>query len=291
MPPPVPQRERERIEVAGWPFDAAEAGRRQKACGLGALTVSVGDGIGLELTPIPAGEFVMGQDDGYGDERPRRVRIERSFWMGRFEVTNEQFARFDPAHDSRFESGDYIQFSPGERGWPLSRARQPVVRVSWKQAMEFCRWLSEKTGRRFTLPDEAQWEYACRAGSATPMWYGDCDADFSTFANVSDASHQAIDPFGWADRRQVIPPWRPADTRYDDHSRVSAAVGSYRPNPWGLFDMHGNVAEWTRSADAQRKIVRGGSWYDPPARCRSAFRQSYLADQPVYDVGFRVICE
>jgi formylglycine-generating enzyme required for sulfatase activity len=269
-------------------------------------------GISLELMPIPAGEFVMGQADGYADEQPRRVKVARPFFMGQFEITNEQFALFDPAHDSRFEPGDYIQFSPGERGWPVSRPRQPVVRISWHQAVAFCRWLSDRTGRTFTLPTETQWEYACRAGTNTAMWYGTCDADFSKFANLSDATHQSIDVFGWPDRARAIPPWRPADARYDDHSRVSAPVGSYRPNSWGLFDMHGNVAEWTLSeyrphsggtqpspvgdsalaAQASSlRVVRGGSWYDVPIRCRSAFRQVYLADQPVYDVGFRVICE
>jgi len=144
------------------------------------------------------------------------------------------------------------------------------------------------------------------------MWYGTCDADFSKFANLSDATHQSIDIFGWPDRARAIPPWRPADARYDDHSRVSAPVGSYRPNSWGLFDMHGNAAEWTLSEYRPRsggtqpspvgdstlaaqasalRVVRGGSWYDVPIRCRSAFRQVYLASQPVYDVGFRVICE
>jgi formylglycine-generating enzyme required for sulfatase activity len=242
------------------------------------------------------------------------VRIAAPFWLGRFEVTNEQFALFDPSHDSRLEHGDYIQFSPGERGWTLSRPKQPVVRVSWRQAVAFCQWLSARTrsagsgqaARRFTLPTEAQWEYACRAGTAAAFWYGTPDADFSAFANVSDATHQAIDPFGWSGRPQVIPPWRPADARFNDHSRVSAPVGTYRANPWGLCDMHGNVAEWTLSAyrpypyrddDGRnestaegKRVVRGGSWYDRPGRCRSAFRQSYLPDQGVYDVGFRVVC-
>ena len=250
----------------------------------------------------------MGQDDGCPDERPvSHVKIETPFWIGQWEVTNEQFAQFDPAHDSRLEHGDFLQFSPGERGWTLSRAKQPVVRVSWDEALAFCRWLSQKTGRRCTLPTEAQWEYACRAGTGKALWYGTVDSDFSPFANVSDASHQAIDPFGEPGRTAVIPPWRPADTRYDDKHRVSAPVGSYRPNPWGLFDMHGNVAEWTRSEyrpypyrdddgrnggmPSGQKVTRGGSWYDRPDRCRAAFRQPYPACQGVYDVGFRVIFE
>ena len=263
-------------QCPGWPFDATEARRRQQACeGPTGLTIPLSDQVVLGLARIPAGRFVLGAGDGQPDERPpSQVEIAAPFWLGRFEVTNEQFALFDPTHDSGMEHGDYIQFSPGERGWTLSKPRQPVVRVSWKQALAFCRWLTARTGRRFTLPTEAQWEYACRAGTATTHAYGETDSNFSPFANVSDATHQAIDPFGWSGRCQVIPPWRPADVRFTDHSRVSAPVGAYKPNAWGLHDMHGNVAEWTRSAyraypyragdgrndlaGKEKRVVRGG---------------------------------
>ena len=278
------------------------------ASGFKTMSVSLSPGIAMELVRIPRGRFVMGQEDGCADERPTsRVTVEKPFWMGSCEVTNEQFKLFDPTHDSRWENNDFLKFGLGECGWTLARPKQPVVRVSWREATAYCDWLSQKTGRRFTLPTEMQWEYACRAGTATPLWYGVVDCDFSPFANLSDASHQAIDTFGDLYRPDVIAPWRPADTRYDDHSRVSATVGAYRPNAWGLYDMHGNVAEWTRSqyraypyreddgrnavTGGNKRVVRGGSWYDRPGGCRSAVRQPYLADQPVYDVGFRVICE
>ncbi len=214
----------------------------------------------------------------------------KPFWMGATEITNKQFAAFDSEHDSRIEYGDFIQFSPGERGWSLNRSNQPVVRVSWNRAMEFCDWLSKKSGRRVTLPTVEQWEHACRAGTETPFWYGNVDTDFSPFANLSDRSNQRIDPFGWSGRCDSLPAWRPADARFDDRSRVSAPVGSYRPNPWGLYDMHGNASEWTRSGDG-KKIVCGGSWYDVPARSRIGFRRHYLPEQPVFDVGFRIVVE
>jgi formylglycine-generating enzyme required for sulfatase activity len=309
VPPPRPARKTIEVACADWPFNAEEAVRRQRGSGLepAELTVELAEGVRLDLVPVPAGEFVMGQEDGCDDERPSSpVKIAKPFWIGRCEVTNAQFAAFDPRHDSRMEPGDFIHFSPGERGWPLSRPAQPVVRVSWHQALAFCRWLSEKTGRHFHLPTEAQWEYACRAGTATPLSYGETSRDFSTWANLSDARHAAIDPFGWVGRVQTLPAWRPAETHRDDGQRVSAPVSSYSPNAWGLCDMHGNVAEWTRSAyrpypyrdrDGRndlaargKRVVRGGSWYDRPKRCRSAFRQAYPADQPVYDVGFRVVC-
>ncbi|HPV38735.1 MAG TPA: formylglycine-generating enzyme family protein, partial [Candidatus Hydrogenedentes bacterium] len=147
-------------------------------------------------------------------------------------------------------------------------------------------------------PTEAQWEYACRAGSTSPLWYGGLDGDFSRAANLSDATHYTV---YYPHSPRALPPWRPADTRFDDGWRVSAPVGTFDPNPWGLHDMHGNVAEWTLSdylpcpgapgQPSARKVVRGGSWMDRPRRARSAFRLHYEPSQSVHDVGFRVVCE
>jgi len=259
------------------------------------MTVSLGEGVDLELIYIPAGRFVMGQPNSFPDEQPQLVTIEKPFFMARTEITNEQFSRFAPTHDSGIEFGDFLHFSPGEQGWSLSHPTQPVVRVSWDRAVEFCDWLSQKTGKKVALPTESQWEYAARAGTNTsdrPFWYGTLDTDFSPYSNLSDISNQQISDFGWLDRSNTIPAWRPADTRFNDHSRVSAPVGSYAHNPFGLFDMHGNVSEWVADAPANapdHRIVKGGSWYDPPHRARTAFKQNYLAEQQVFDVGFRVI--
>ncbi len=267
------------------------------------MSVPLADGVTLELVRIPSGSFVMGSEQGYPNERPaHHGTIDSTFWMGRFEITNHQYACFDPKHDSGLETGEVYQFGDDERGHHLSRPEQPVVRVSWDQAMAFCDWLSRKTGRRFALPTEAQWEYACRSGRTDPLWYGAIDDDFSRCANLSDATHYTVD---YPHVPNALPPWRPAETRFDDGWRVSARVGSFAPNPWGLFDMHGNVAEWTRSTyrpypvtrdhgandPAARKTVRGGSWLDRPRRARSAFRLHYEPSQAVHDVGFRVVCE
>ena len=312
MPPETVDADPPKPDCPGWPFDGKEARRRQAdvAGGRTSLAVDLGQGVTLEMVRIPDGSFIMGDATGYADERPvARVEIERPFWMGRLEVTNRQFARFDPAHDSRLEHGDFLQFSHLERGYPVNGPEQPVVRVSWNRAMEFCEWLSATTGRHFTLPSEAQWEYACRAGTDAPLWYGSLDDDFSPFANLSDATNRSVDTLGWSLPSGAIPPWRPADERFNDGFRVSAPVGSFSANAWGLCDMHGNAAEWTRSkkrghsallgeksrmspfSGSGQEVVRGGSWYDRPIRCRSAMRLSYSADQGVYDVGFRVVCE
>ena len=254
---------------------------------------------------IPAGSFVMGEAAGSDDERPlAAVKIEKPFWMMKHEVTNELFARFNRQHDSRYEHRTSWIFSEQYLGWRLNAPEQPVVRVSWHEATAFCAWLSQQTGLKCALPTEAQWEYACRAGTDTPLWYGGPDADFSRAANVADVNIRKLAYEGW---RPLSPDIAVRDARFDDGALVTAAVGSYKPNAWGLFDMHGNAAEWTRSrytaypysdgdgrngpaADGPR-VVRGGSWYDRPQRCRSAFRLPYQPYQRVFNVGFRAVCE
>ena len=298
-PEPMPKPEAKTVACPGWPFDADEAKRRQAAGGPPSRTVDLGGGATLELVYVPAGEFVMGDAAGLPDEWPvARVPVAKPFWMGKVEVTNAQYAVFDPEHDSGYIS--VYNKDQSTRGEIASRERQPVIRVSWQQAMTFCRWLSEKTGETFTLPTEAQWEYACRAGTTTPLYYGDCDADFGKCANLADERVNNL-------CRRESPKWIPSVGGVNDGAIVTENVGKYQVNPWGLHDMHGNVFEWTRSEyrpypykddDGRnaatvdgRKVVRGGSFYDRPKRARSAFRLSYPSWQKVYSVGFRVVSE
>jgi len=312
MPTPISTPKTATLECSGWPIDAATAAARQKAAGPAqSRTLDLGQDIKLDLVLIPAGEFVIGDTAGRCDEWPlARVSIDRPFWMAKFEITNEQYRQFDPSHDSHVESKNAYQF--GVHGYPLDGPRQPVVRVSWQQAAAFCQWLSEKTGEKFALPSEAQWEYACRAGSTDAFSFGAADADYSKFANVADAklTEFASNPYT-VDRPLPKPTpyddYIPKDTRFNDGSLVTVEVGKYQPNAWGLHDMHGNVWEWTRSlhrpypyreTDGRNKdvsegnrIVRGGGWRDRPSRCRSAFRLSYRPYQVVHDVGFRIVCE
>jgi len=293
------------VRCRNWPFDKWEAQKRQAADGEVTRTVDLGDGVAMKLVRIPAGSFVMGDPDGQRDELPlSAVTIDEPFWIGRCEVTNRQYAQFDPEHDSRFEHRTSWIFSEEYLGWPLNGPEQPAVRVSWQRAMDFCQWLSQKTGLRVTLPTEAQWEYACRAGTDLQLWYGELDDDFSALANMADHTMRDLAHEGW---RPKSPDLAPRDSRFNDGKLVTADVGTYQSNPWGLFDTHGNAWEWTRTeyrpypyrkddgrndiASREKKVVRGGSWYDRPKRCRSGFRLSYPPYQRVFNVGFRVMCE
>lgn len=257
-------------------------------------------GKGLVLNWIPPGEFVLGDAAGHADEQPRVAKIPQGFWMSVCEINNAQFRLFDPQHESRTEDRHGYQF--GAVGYDQDQPEQPAVRVSWDEAMAFCRWLSAKTGRKVALPTEEQWEWACRAGAATPFWFGGMESDYSPFANVGDrrlrdfAADTALD--GYSAQRPMKNPnryddWMPRDDRFDDGGFVTQPVGGYRPNPWGLFDLHGNAWEWTASnyGDTGRKVVRGGSWFDRPFRCTASYRLPYRPYQRVYNVGFRIVIE
>lgn len=287
---------------------------RQIALGNYQMEIEIADGVSLRMIKVPAGSFIMGSTR-QPDEMPQTaVTIDKPFWIGQFEITNRQFRAFDPKHDSRDEHRHGYQF--GRRGYSLNDDNQPAVRLSWQQAMDFCDWLSKKTGLQFTLPDEAQWEWACRAGSSTPFWFGGQDADFSPYANMGDIKLKefaACTAYKFYESVRIIEnpnkydDWIPRDTTYNDGGFVSEPVGRYIRNPWDLFDMHGNVWEWTRSAykpypyraddgrndpaeaPGVKRVVRGGSWYDRPFRNTSSYRLPYRDYQKVYNVGFRVV--
>ena len=308
--------------LAKWPmYDPTQKGYAEwgeaqwKQLGLGNFQKSIplGNGLTLELVKVPAGSFIMGSDR-HPDELPQTiVQVDKAFWMGRFEVTNAQFRAYDPEHDSRDEHRHGYQF--GRKGYSMNHPDQPAVRISWQEAMDYCKWLSEKTGMKFSLPTEAQWEWACRAGSDTPFWYGNMSADFSGYANLGDIKLKefaACTSYKFYESAMVIEnpnkydDWIPRDTTYNDGGFISEPVGRYIRNPWDLFDMHGNVWEWTLSSyqpypynendgrngvtsENGKRVVRGGSWYDRPYRATSSFRLPYREYQKVYNVGFRVV--
>jgi len=255
-----------------------QAPKLQAASPVRERIVDLGGGVTMKLVWIPPGESVQ-----------------RGYWMGACEVSNEQFRRFDAAHDSRYYAKRHARND--DEGLTLNEPRQPAVRVAWTHTMDFCRWLSERTGLKVTLPTEAQWEYACRAGTTTPFNYGTLDTDFSAWANVGDASFAGktsvagiFQMTGGLDHL-IVEGAALADARFDDRAIVTAPIGSYKPNAWGLHDMHGNAAEWTLTDDGPNKVVRGGSFFDAPKHCTSTSRVSYPSWQRVFNVGFRVVCE
>ncbi|MDP6634215.1 MAG: SUMF1/EgtB/PvdO family nonheme iron enzyme [Phycisphaerae bacterium] len=262
------------ITIEGWPFDAKGAPTKR--------TIDLGDGVKMTLVRIPAGRFVMGPAKG---ENRRAARVDRPFWMGATEVTLQQYRRFDPSH----ENGYYDRHNKDQvdRGWFVGEPDMPVIRISHDQAAKFCVWLAKKTKMKIALPTETQWEWACRAGSDASHWYG--KEDFSTFANLADAS---ISKLCWRiEMSKKYQDFIPRDERFNDGVHTLAKAGAYKPNPWGLHDMHGNAAEWTATTDNGRMIIRGGSWRDRPARATSAFRLAFPKWQKVYNVGFRIVCE
>lgn len=283
--------------LKGWPFAGAKAGERMtfefgqtgreiiSYIDCREITKTLSDKERIEFVRIPAGQYVMGDDDGYPNEKPRIVTIKKSFWMSVAEITNSQLQTFDPQHDSRF--ADIPEKDQTSRGVPLYTENQPAARVSHQQAVAFCEWLSKETGKKVSLPTEEQWEWAARAGTDTDTWYGDRSADFTRFANLSDKTHRTRD-FVRRGSKEYFRYVKDMDDKY----AVSSPVKSYQPNVWGLYDMIGNVEEWTATADGKDKyVVKGGSWFDMPKNATSATRWSYDEFVRLPDLGFRVIIE
>jgi len=232
--------------------------------------------INMKLARIEPGAFTMGSDRGDLDEQPtHRVTITRPFYMGITQVTNAQYERFDPAHR---QLRGKLGFSAGDD--------EAVVFVSWHEAAAYCRWLSGRDGRPYRLPTEAEWEYACRAGTATEYSMGE------QFAR-SHYKHQ---------RHSWYPD--PVKTK-KEFEIVGLAVGEFEPNAWGLYDMHGNVEEWVQDwygpyeagdaadpsgrMDGDFKVARGGSHSTEVQYLRSAERMAALPEDKHWMLGFRVV--
>ncbi len=230
--------------------------------------------LGMKFVRIQPGSFRMGSETGDFDERPvHPVAITRPLLMGTTEVTNAQFQQFDPEH--RRMRGK-LGFSKDDD--------EAVVFVSWDEATAFCRWLSEKEGKPYRLPTEAEWEYACRAGTQTAYSTGDTlPAEF---------------------RKNVRLSWFPSP-RTEGEEVVPLHVGRTPPNPWGLYDMHGNVEEWVQDwygpyaageqtdpvgrADGDFRVTRGGSHSTTLEYLRSANRLGTLPEDKSWLIGFRVV--
>lgn len=285
-----------------WGFDSSVAQRMQQDDVKNVeKVIEIAPGISMTFVWIPKGAFVCGTDCGSrGLTDYRKVKIDKGFWMGKLEVSNEQYRALCPNHDSRYIGQQWKDHTTP--GYPANKPEQPVVRVSWEEAMEYCKILSEKIGLEVTLPTQEQWEWACRAGSVADMWYGNSTVDYSDYENLADRqiaklAVMGVDPKPMPQNYELRKFWDfvPRDRFSDDGSLISVKGGKYQSNPWGLCDMHGNVAEWTCSVrsdgkgDSNEIVVCGGSWRDRACTATASYRRYYLKWQAPYNVGFRVI--
>ncbi|PIE69304.1 MAG: hypothetical protein CSA21_02515 [Deltaproteobacteria bacterium] len=242
---------------------------------------------GMEFVLVKGDCYSMGStsSEAYADEKPRAKDVcVDDFYMGKYEVTNAQYRVLVPGHDS----GDY-------KGKSLDGDRQPVVNVSWNDAQEYIRKLNRKSGRKYRLPTEAEWEYAARGGTTTERFWGSSPDDACAYANVSNPS--AKRRFGWD--------WDVHSC--EDNYLVSAPVGSFRPNGYGLYDMLGNVWEWCQdrwhdsykggptdgsaweTGDSSNRVERGGGWYGNQGNVRAANRSGGRPGIAYDYLGFRLV--
>lgn len=241
-----------------WAFDAKDANNRQEKAARDLsvpkeITLDLDKGVTMKLVLIPTGRFLTEvQAEG---EKPKEVTITKPFYLAAYETKQEQYKALMGKNPSFFDG----------------KAR-PVEQVSWDDATEFCEKLSGLTKKTVRLPTQVEWEWSCRAGTASPFHVGDVlRFDQANF----DGSLSTGDPAAY--RKQTLP------------------VGSFKPNAWGLFDLHGNVAEWTVDSHdldgKQFRIIKGGCWASPARMCTSGYFNWLAPDYKAENVGFRVVVE
>jgi len=226
------------------------------------LTLDLGGGVKLVTLKIKSGKFTMGspasETGRQRDETQKSVTIDKDFYMGESEVTQAQWKAVMSTTpwkgQSKVKEGDAY----------------PATYVSWDDAQAFMQKLSKLTGKKVRLPSEAEWEYACRAGTTTAYSFGDSDRNLSDYAwwggLVGDGNAK--------------------------NEQYAHQVKTKKPNPWGVYDMHGNVWEWCEDRyDATSRVLRGGSWYGSPGNCRSAYRYRRSPVNRNGNVGFRVVLD
>jgi formylglycine-generating enzyme required for sulfatase activity len=273
---------------------------------------AVGDAAALEregLVLIRGGSFRMGSSGSEAarndDEGPVHTVRVHAFALGKYPVTRAEFAAFVTASGYQPEGACWVWQE--QRFTRLDNAdwrnpgfeqtdRDPAVCISWTDANAYASWLSRKSGESFRLPSEAEWEYAARAGTTTARFWGDSPDAACTYADVADLSV----------RRNIAGGERWTVHNCDDGKAYTAPVGSYRPNPWGLYDMLGNAWEWVEdcyhsdyveapldgsawlSSPCSQRVLRGGSWAGYPGAVRSALRLWFGPDIRINVIGFRV---
>ena len=254
------------------------------------FTEDLGNDVTLEVIYIPSGKFLMGspEREGSHNEKPPNEVTIKPFFLGKYPITQAQWKAIASRTDLKVKQD--LDLKPAYFKDRPDSDRRPVERVSWYDAVEFCARLSKLTGREYRLPSEAEWEYACRAGTTTPFYFGETIT--GELANYNASNTYADEPNG-------------------EYQNETTPVGQFPPNAFGLYDMHGNVREWCadtwhdnydgaptdgsawiEKGDDNRSPLRGGSWGSSPGICRSAIRNYDLLrrDYRINDSGFRVVC-
>jgi formylglycine-generating enzyme required for sulfatase activity len=255
---------------------------------------NLGNGIQLEMVMIPSGSFMMGspetEEGSTDDERPQHQVTIKAFCLGKYQVTQAQWKAVAAFPQVNKE----LKLDPSR----FKGDNRPVEQVSWEDAVEFCDRLSRHTKRQYRLPSEAEWEYACRAGTTTPFHFGE-----TITTNLANYQGTDNEEYKWSGSYGSGPK--------GVYREETTAVGSFGvANNFGLYDMHGNVWEWCQDdwhsdyegaptdgsawlsseESSDRKLLRGGSWDINPDYCRSAFRHYNILDYYNYFIGFRVVC-